>query len=124
MQSLKHYFMFMQIYVKQSKRKWLTFPLILLSPIIILVATLFLSVQAISPEENEPITIGIVNEDQSEEISMLIDVLMEAQASFEQYVQMEMMEETEAMNSIKQDELSALVVFPENFIEDLFYGEQ
>ena len=124
MQTLKHYFMFLQIYVKQSKRKWLTFPLILLSPIIMIGATLFLSVQALQTEEAEPIRIGIVNEDQSEEITMLIDVLMEAQEAFEQYVHMEVLDETSAQEQIDENTLSAYVVFPANFIEDLFYGQE
>ncbi|MEJ8778008.1 ABC transporter permease [Pseudogracilibacillus sp. ICA-222130] len=124
MQTLKHYFMFLQIYVKQSKRKWLTFPLILLSPIIMIGATLFLSVQALQTEEAEPIRIGIVNDDQSEEITMLIDVLMEAQEAFEQYVHMEVLDETSAQEQMDENTLSAYVVFPANFIEDLFYGQE
>src|SRR5699024_4017324 len=72
----------------------------------------------------EPISIGIVNDDQSEEITMLIDVLMEAKEAFEQYVHMEVLDETSAQEQIDENTLSAYVVFPANFIEDLFYGQE
>ncbi|HLR65396.1 MAG TPA: ABC transporter permease [Pseudogracilibacillus sp.] len=124
MQRIKHYWMFLQIYSKQNKRKWFTFPLILLSPLIIIAAILWMMVNLLQVENIEPIKIAIVNQDDAEETEMLINMLAETEEMFASYIAMEVLEEAEAEEEILANELSAYIVFPERFIEDLFIGKQ
>src|SRR5699024_4922517 len=100
------------------------FPLILLSPLIIIAAILWMMVNLLQVENIEPIKIAIVNQDDAEETEMLINMLAETEEMFASYIAMEVLEEAEAEEEILANELSAYIVFPERFIEDLFIGKQ
>src|SRR5699024_12549220 len=113
MQRIKHYWMFLQIYSKQNKRKWFTFPLILLSPLIIIAAILWMMVNLLHVENIEPIKIAIVNQYDAEETEMLINMFAETEELFDSYIDMEVLEEAEDKDEILAKEVRAYMVYPQ-----------
>lgn len=122
MQFIKHIYLFILNNILQLKRKSFLLPLILLFPIIVVGAVIILTVLLISPDENEPIKIGIVNHDRSEETETVIQ-LLEDSSEFGPYIEVESMSETIAQDRIENDELSSYILFPQKFTANLYVGK-
>lgn len=122
MQSIKHYFMFIQMNIRQIKRKWLTLPLLLLSPIIIVGAIVMLMIHLMTADEQTTIDIGVVDQDQSMETETMIQFLSET-SQLGPYIQLHTLSEQDADKGIEANELSAYIVFPDNFTDNLYVGE-
>jgi ABC-2 type transport system permease protein len=107
--------------VLQLRRKWLTLPLVLLFPFIIIGLLATIIVTFVTPNERSPIQVGLVNLDQSKETKLLVDMMDEA-SQLGTYIQLSAMDETVAIEKLETDELSTYIVFPEGFTANLYQG--
>src|SRR5699024_3790305 len=97
--------------VQQIKRKSYMLPLILLLPALLIGGVVVLIMTFFDVSETSPIQLAVVNEDQSEETEMIVEVLEES-SEFGQFLQVEVMEREEAEISIAEDEISSDVLLP------------
>lgn len=122
MHFLKHLFLFTSNNFKQLQRKWLTLPLLLLFPIILVALIAVIAVSIVTPEEQKPIYVGLVDLDKSEETEMVLDMIDES-SQLGSYIQIKKMSKNQATEQI-ENRLSAYVTFPEGFTESLYNGNQ
>lgn len=118
---IKHLYLFIKNNFVQLRRKWLSLPLLLLFPIIMIALIVTIMITLLIPPENDPIEIGVVNLDQSEETQMIINILTDS-SDFDEFISIKSMEESEAIEKLEQDQLSTYIVFPENFTNNLYQG--
>jgi ABC-2 type transport system permease protein len=121
MHFIKHLLLFIQNNFKQLQRKWFTLPLLFVFPILIvgLIVTIIASFFIVA--ENDPIQVGLVDLDQSNETQLVVDLIDEA-SQLGTFIQIAEMTEEEAIGSIKDNQLSAYITFPKNFTTDLYQG--
>ena len=116
---------FINLFIKnnliQLKRQWLTLSLLLLFPIILIGLSVFLIATYLLPSEENPLEIGLVDLDKSEETQLVTDML-ENESSFDQIIKITNIEESEAEKAIEENELSSYIIFPDNFISNLYEG--
>ena len=122
MHSVKHLLLFIKNNFIQLKRKWISLPLLLLFPFIIVGLTAVLVITFITPNEDEPIHIGLVDNDQSEETQLVVELMNES-SQLNSFFQIKKMDENEADQAIHENELTSYIVFPENFTDNLYQGE-
>lgn len=103
-------------------RKWLSLPLVLLFPVILIGLFTFLGFSIFTPSKEAIIEVGLIDLDQSEETIMVID-MMEDASQLGDYIHMTALSEKEAKEGIRSNTLSAYVVFPDNFTESLYKGK-
>lgn len=109
-------------YLLQLKKKWFSLLLLFVFPIIILSLIFITAISFLTPAAQEKTSIGLVDLDQSKESQMItqfITLLMEEN----QHVSLEVMPISDAEQRIGRDDISAYIVFPERFTEDLFDGD-
>lgn len=116
-----HVFLFLRNNVKQLQRKWPSLPLLFLFPIIIVGLTAFILLSLFIPEENEPIQVGLIDQDQSKETTMVVK-LIEESSELNDFIQIVVMSPTKAKQSLKNNDLSAYIVFPDGFTKNLYSG--
>ena len=104
-----------------SRRKWLTLPLVLLFPFIIIGLLATIIVTFVTPNERSPIQVGLVDLDQSKETKLLVG-MMDETSQLGTYIQLSSMDETVATEKLETDELSTYIVFPESFTANLYQG--
>lgn len=121
MNFIKHTHLFIQQNLQQIKRKSFILPLILLFPVLLIGAVIILLVNLFDLTEESTIELGVVNEDQSEETEMIIDVLEET-SEFGPFIQIETVTLQKAQTKIAKNELSAYIVLPEDFTSNLYKG--
>lgn len=122
MQSFKHYWMFVKMNMKQIRRKWLTFLLLLLFPMLLVGAILWMTASIFTVDDQEVLRIGLVDQDQSKETEMIVQVLAEA-ADLGPLIEIEMLTEHEAIAKIEVNQLASYIIFPEAFTKKLYTGE-
>src|SRR5690625_4969374 len=122
MNVIKRILLFINNYIKQFKRKWIQLPLLFFFPLFIVGLTITLFVFLILPDENNPIKIGIVDYDQSEETKVIIR-LLEQSDELGPFIKIKSIEEAEAKEQMLADELSAYISFPKHFTSDLYVGK-
>lgn len=105
----------------QIKRKWLSLPLLLLFPIIIISLIAMILVSFFANTDQTPIQVGLVDLDQSEETTMLTELITEA-PQLGSFLQIKYMSEDEAQQRISHNDLSAYIVFPKHFTSNLYKG--
>lgn len=113
--------LFIHIHGRQIRQKWILFLLYLLFPLLIVGAIIFLIASFFHMDEDMPITIGVVDKDQSEETTMIIDILEES-SQFGSLLQVKSVSEAEAKQAIEKNELSSYITLPENFSSHLYAG--
>lgn len=123
MNFIKHTHLFIQQNLRQIKGKSYMLPLILLFPVLLIGAVIVLLVSLFDITEESPIELGVVNEDQSEETEMIIDILQEA-SEFGPFMQIETVTLDKAKTKINDNELSAYIVLPEDFTSNLYNGNK
>ncbi|WP_156291412.1 ABC transporter permease [Oceanobacillus salinisoli] len=121
MNSIKHILLFIKNNGLQLKRKWFSLPLLFFFPIIAVVLVILIVASFFLPNENNPIRIGIVDLDQSTETQMVTQ-LIEDSTQLGNYVEADMMEEEEAQTATSNNEISAYLIFPKQFTNDLYNG--
>ncbi|HLR62658.1 MAG TPA: ABC transporter permease [Lentibacillus sp.] len=117
----KHNLLFIQSNLKKLQRKWLSLPLLLLFPVLLISLIAVIAVSIFLPEESEPIHVGLVDLDKSQETETVIN-LIEESSKLGSFIKMEALSETEANERIN-GQLSAYVSFPEGFTESLYSGD-
>lgn len=122
MQMLKHIGLFMKNNMMQLQRKWYALPLLLLFPIIVISMLAFIMISFFNAEEQEIIHVGLVDLDETRETQMVMNV-MEDSKEFANFITVEQMSESVAEQEIKQNNLSAYIIFPENFANLLYTGD-
>ncbi|MBP1947734.1 ABC transporter permease [Virgibacillus litoralis] len=122
MHFIKHLFLFTNYNIKQLQRKWLTLPLLLLFPIILVSFIAIIAVSVFTPEEKETIYVGLIDLDKSDETELVLD-LMEESSQLGSYIQIKKLTKEQAIHQI-DGQLSAYVTFPEGFTESLYNGNQ
>lgn len=121
MNRLKHLLIFININIDQIKRKWLSLPLLLLSPILFISLIAAIIISFFSTDEKTLIQIGLVDLDQSIETTMLTELLSDT-SQLGSYLQIHHMTEDEAEQQIANNQISAYIVFPKNFTKNLYDG--
>lgn len=121
MDFLRHTILFIGNNVQQIKRKSYMLPLILLFPALLIGGVVVLIMTFFDVSETSPIQLAVVNEDQSEETEMIVEVLEES-SEFGPFMQVEVMEREEAEISIAEDEISSYVLLPSDFTQNLYAG--
>ncbi|UFU00056.1 ABC transporter permease [Radiobacillus kanasensis] len=122
MLTLKRIGFFTRQYHKQLKRKWRSLPLLLLFPIFLIGLFLVILISLFSPSEEQPIQVGLVDLDQSEETTVLVSVIEKA-SLLGPFIHINSFSESEAKQAVKQGKASAYLTFPENFTDDLYNGK-
>lgn len=117
---------FSHLFIKQHfsnlKRKWISLPLLLIYPLILIGLIVLIVMALITPTEDDPVTIGLIDHDQSQETELLVE-LIETTPQFGELVQITPMSEEEAIRGIKKNKLSAYIFFPDDFTNDLYTGQ-
>src|SRR5690625_5869237 len=78
---LKHLYLFIKNNLLQLQRKWLSLPLLILFPVAILLLITTIAITVISPSDQEPVQIGFVDLDQSEETQLIMGMITEDRKS-------------------------------------------
>ncbi|WP_010532440.1 ABC transporter permease [Lentibacillus jeotgali] len=118
---VKHYLLFIHSNLKKLQRKWRSLPLLLLFPVILVVLIAVIAIAIFLPDENEPIRVGLVDLDKSQETKTVIN-LIEESSQLGSFIKMEALTESEAKDRIN-GQLSAYISFPEGFTESLYSGD-
>lgn len=119
---IKHIILFIKNNFVQLMRKWLSLPLVLLFPIIIIGLVITLVITLFIPPEDEPIQLGIVDLDQSEETTIIVNMITES-SELSEFIIINRMSEAEAIEKIEEDQISTYITFPENFTYHLYEGQ-
>lgn len=106
---------------KKLKRKWLTLPLLLLFPIIIIGLITTIAFTFVDQKEQKPIQVGLVDQDESEETQLVVK-LIEESAQLGSYINIQALSKSEAKKNLQSDQLSGYITFPEGFTSDLYNG--
>ncbi|PAV30429.1 ABC transporter ATP-binding protein [Virgibacillus profundi] len=122
MHFVKHLLLFIKNNFLQLRRKWLSLPLLLLFPILIVGLVAGLIITFITPDDSDPIYVGLVDNDQSKETQLVVE-LIDQSSQLSSFIQINKMSEAEAANAIKKDELTSYITFPNNFTNNLYQGE-
>ncbi|WP_208592127.1 ABC transporter permease [Gracilibacillus suaedae] len=123
MQSLKHIALFTKNNLIQLGRKWLSLPLLLLSPIILIGLLALTLISMLDVTSTDTIEVGLVDLDQSEETEMIVELLEES-SQLGNYIAMEKVEEEQAIEAIENNQLSSYIIFPDHFFQKLMDGER
>lgn len=119
---IKHLILFIKNNFVQLRRKWLSLPLLLLFPIVMIGLIVTLIITLFIPPEDEPIEIGIVDLDRSDETQVIMNMISES-SDLGSFIVIHSMSETEAIRKIEQDQISTYITFPENFTNNLYEGK-
>lgn len=121
MSSIKRVIFFIRQYQKQLQKKWKSIPLLLFFPILIIGLCFYVILSLFLPQEEQAINIGLVDHDQSEETTMIIDIIDDS-SLLGSYIHINKYTEQEANIAIEDGVASAYITFPENFTADLYQG--
>ncbi|WP_213809657.1 ABC transporter permease [Jeotgalicoccus sp. WY2] len=122
MRIMKHIFVFIANDISRLKRKWLTLPLILISPVIFIGLIIWMLSSLLSFDEAAKMSVGLVNLDDSDETAVIVSALA---GSAEAADGLEIIEvsESEAKLMIENDTLVSYIIFPGKFTEKMMKGE-
>src|SRR5699024_7831942 len=118
---VKHSLLFIRSNLKQLQSKWPALPLLLLFPVILISLVAVIAVSLVQPDENDPIHVGLVDLDKSQETETVIS-LIEESSQLGNFIKMEALTKDEASTQINK-QLSAYISFPEGFTESLYTGD-
>lgn len=122
MRKIRHLVVFIANDIRRVKRKWISLPLILLAPVMFTGLLVWLLANMLAVDENQEINIGLVNMDENQTTDMLVSALSDT-ADLAEGIEMKNVGFDEASALIDDDELSAFIVFPENFAENMMAGQ-
>lgn len=122
MRIMKHIFVFIANDISRLKRKWLTLPLILISPVIFIGLIIWMLSSLLSFDEAAKMSVGLVNLDDSDETAVIVSALA---GSAEAADGLEIIEvsESDAKLMIENDTLVSYIIFPGKFTEKMMEGE-
>ncbi|WP_245843796.1 ABC transporter permease [Oceanobacillus rekensis] len=119
---MRYLLLFIKNHLMQLRRKWLSLPLLLIFPIIIVGLTAVIIITYFSPSgDDEPVKIGLVDLDGSTETQLVCQLIQES-SQLGSYLAIHSMSESEALKAIDKDRIASYIVFPVNFTSDLYQG--
>ena len=121
MHFIKHTRLFIANNFKQIRRKWLTLPFLFVYPIVMTALIAIILMTFFTPSKQDPIQVGIVDQDQSQETKMIMKILIDS-GQFGELFQMDQMTASDAEQGLVDDQLSAAITFPKNFTSNLYNG--
>lgn len=113
--------LFIKNHLIQLKRQWLALSLLLVFPIILIGLSIFLIATYLVPTEENPLEIGLVDLDKSEETKLVTEMLA-SQSEVNQVLNINNFDTEEAEKAIEENKLSAYIIFPDDFIANLYDG--
>lgn len=123
MKTLKHIFIFIANDINRMRRKWLSLPLIYISPLIFVGLVIWMASLFFMPAEEESVSVGVVNLDDSDETNQIVSLLLEA-TEIDAGLTLVGLDEEEAYNQIEDDDIAAYIVFPAEFFTKMIQGEE
>lgn len=99
----------------------MTLPLLFFLPIVIVGLTVVLLGTFFFSSEEKAIRIGLVDFEQSKETEMITEFISKS-SQFSEYIEVELMTEQKAKDSLSRNEISTYIIFPEQFISHLLQG--
>ncbi|MFA1821243.1 ABC transporter permease [Virgibacillus oceani] len=121
MQFVQKLQLFISNNVKQLQRKWLSLPLLLLFPIVIVGLVVAIIITFFIQDDQETLHIGLVDLDNTKETQLVVQ-LMEEASQLGEYIQIHSMTELEAESAIEEDGISSYITLPEAFTNNLYQG--
>src|SRR5690625_508183 len=118
---IKHVMLFININLVQLRRKWLSLPLLFLFPLLLLAMITVILISLIPTSDEEPIEIGLVDQDESKETRFIVEFIAENE-QLGSFIKVHHLTESEAVKQIEADEISSYIMFPENFTANLYEG--
>ncbi len=122
MRIMKHIFVFIANDISRLKRKWLTLPLILFSPVIFTGLIIWMVSSLLSFDEADKMSVGLVNLDDSDETAMIVSALA-GSADVADGLEITEVSETDAKQMIENNTLVSYIIFPGKFTEKMMQGE-
>ncbi|MDO5360090.1 MAG: ABC transporter permease, partial [Jeotgalicoccus sp.] len=122
MRIMKHIFVFIANDISRLKRKWLTLPLILISPVIFIGLIIWMLSSLLSFDEADKMSVGIVNLDDSDETAMIVSALA-GSAELADGLEITEVSESDAKQMIENNTLVSYIIFPGKFTEKMMQGE-
>lgn len=122
MRIMKHIFVFIANDISRLKRKWLTLPLILFSPVIFTGLIIWMVSSLLSFDEADKMSVGLVNLDDSDETAMIVSALA-GSADVADGLEITEVSETDAKQMIENNALVSYIIFPGKFTEKMMQGE-
>lgn len=122
MRKMKHIFVFIANDISRLRRKWLTLPLIFISPVILLSLVIWMLSSFLSFDEADKMSVGLVNLDDSDETAMIVSALA-GSADVVDGLEITEVSEADAEQMVENNELVSYIVFPEKFTEKMMQGE-
>jgi ABC-2 type transport system permease protein len=121
MQFVQKLQLFISNNVKQLRRKWLSLPLLLVFPIVIVGLVVAIIITFFIQDDQETLHIGLVDLDATTETQLVVQ-LMEEASQFGDYLQIHSMTEPEAKEALHDDVISTYITLPEEFTNNLYQG--
>ena len=122
MRIMKHIFVFIANDISRLKRKWLTLPLILFSPVIFTGLIIWMVSSLLSFDEADKMSVGLVNLDDSDETAMIVSALA-GSTDVADGLEITEVSETDAKQMIENNTLVSYIIFPGKFTEKMMQGE-
>lgn len=119
---MKHIFVFIANDISRLRRKWLTLPLILISPIIFIGLIIWMLSSLLSFDEADKISVGLVNLDDSAETAVIVSALA-GSAEVADGLEITEVSESDAKQMIEHNALVSYIIFPGKFTEKMMQGE-
>ena len=113
---------FINQYGKQLKKKWYSLLLLFVLPLFFIALILLLLISFIVPPKDEPIAVAFVDQDKTTETALMSELLKRT-INESEHIDFKFMTEIEADEAIKRNELSAYIVLPESFTDNLYKGK-
>ena len=122
MRKMKHIFVFIANDISRLRRKWLTLPLIFISPVLLLGLVIWMLSSFLSFGESDKMSVGLVNLDDSDETEIIVSALA-GSADVADGLEITEVSEADAEQMIENNELASYIVFPGKFTEKMMQGE-
>lgn len=122
MGKMKHIFVFIANDISRLRRKWLTLPLIFISPVLLLGLVIWMLSSFLSFGESDKMSVGLVNLDDSDETEIIVSALA-GSADVADGLEITEVSEADAEQMIENNELASYIVFPGKFTEKMMQGE-
>ena len=122
LKTLKHSIFFSQQYGKNLKKRWLSLLLLFIVPLALVAAIASLALLIFSPDEQKPIQLVLVDEDETLESKLMTQLLLMTVAE-EQFLQVAVQEQETAHQLMSDGTITSYLVFPKGFTNKLYDGD-
>lgn len=120
MKVINSIFIFIANHLNRIKRKWMSLPLLFISPVIFITVLIVLLAQFVQFDERT-LEVGVVNNDDSEETAFLVEALSES-SDMSGEIDLIEMNESEAEKAVESDNIVSYIIFPDQFYQNMMSG--